>query len=138
MSESKRVLLVDDDREIVESMRMVLEMKGYEVFIARNGNQGLQVIEQEHPDLVVLDMMMPGRSGFLVLESLVRNGTNQNRAGDPIRFIMITANEGKRHEELARLLGVEIYLRKPFSPEQLVDSVDQLLSSEYGQLGRGE
>ena len=70
---AKRVLLVDDDTEIVESMRAVLESRGYEILVARDGNQGIAMAESEEPDLVVLDMMMPKRSGFLVLETLRRN-----------------------------------------------------------------
>ena len=64
----KTILLVDDDYEIVESMRTVLEGKGYRVLVARDGNAGLTVAERENPDLIVLDMMMPKKSGFLVLE----------------------------------------------------------------------
>src|SRR3954463_16441318 len=67
-----RVLLVDDDHEIVESVRYALEANGFEVLIARDGNQGLSMAEREDPDLVILDMMMPKRSGFLVLEKLRR------------------------------------------------------------------
>ena len=69
---SKKVLLVDDDPEIIESIRFALENKGYQIFIARDGNQGLAMVESEDPDLVILDMMMPKRSGFLVLEKLRR------------------------------------------------------------------
>src|SRR3989304_154161 len=69
----KRILLVDDDREIVESMRIALDAGGYEVLVARDGNQGLAMAEREDPDLVILDMMMPKRSGFLVLEKLRRS-----------------------------------------------------------------
>ena len=65
-------MLVDDDHEIVESVRYALEDHGYEVLIARDGNQGLSMAEREDPDLVILDMMMPKRSGFLVLEKLRR------------------------------------------------------------------
>mgnify|MGYP003343959026 FL=1 len=79
----KRVLLVDDDTEIIESMRAVLESRGYEVLVARDGNQGLAMAEAENPDLVVLDMMMPKRSGFLVLEKLRRSRLV------PLRVIMI-------------------------------------------------
>ena len=68
----KRILLVDDDREIIESMRIALEAAGYEILVARDGNQGLALAEREDPDLVILDMMMPKRSGFLVLEKLRR------------------------------------------------------------------
>ena len=115
----KRILLVDDDAEIVESMRTVLESRGYQILVARDGNQGLVVAEGEEPDLVVLDMMMPKRSGFLVLEKLRPN---------PMRVIMITANEGSRHKAYAEMLGVDDYIRKPFAMDRLLESVDRLLS----------
>ena len=70
MSDAKTVLVVDDDPEIVESMRTVLQAKGYNILVARDGNQGQALAEKERPDLVILDMMMPKRSGFLVLEKL--------------------------------------------------------------------
>jgi DNA-binding response OmpR family regulator len=122
-SGAKRVLLVDDDVEILESMRTVLEARGYEILLARDGNQGLVMAEQEEPDLVVLDMMMPKRSGFLVLEKLRRSRPV------PVRVIMITANEGSRHKAYAEMLGVDDYIRKPFAMDRLLDSVDRLLKS---------
>ena len=118
----KRVLLVDDDREIVESLRIALEAKGYEVLIARDGNQGLAMAERENPDLMILDMMMPRRSGFLVLERLRRTRPV------PLRIIMITANEGSRQKAYAELLGVDDYIRKPFAMDRLIASVDRLLN----------
>lgn len=118
----QRVLIVDDDAEIIESIRYALEAKGYEVLVARDGNQGLAMAEREAPDLVILDMMMPKRSGFLVLEKLRRTHA------DPIRVIMITANEGSRHKAYAEMLGVDDYIRKPFAMDRLVDSVSRLLA----------
>lgn len=120
--DSKRVLIVDDDAEIVESIRFALETRGYEILVARDGNQGLAMAERDDPDLVVLDMMMPKRSGFLVLEKLRRTRPI------PMRIIMITANEGTRHKAYAEMLGVDDYIRKPFPMDRLVDSVDRLLS----------
>jgi DNA-binding response OmpR family regulator len=121
MSEQKTVLLVDDDNEIIESMRTVLEAKGYRVMVARDGNAGLTVAERENPDLVILDMMMPKKSGFLVLEKL------KGRPGGLIPTIMITGNEGSRHRAYAEMLGVRDYIRKPFAMEKLVKSVEQIL-----------
>jgi len=118
----KRILLVDDDAEIIESMRTVLESKGYTVLIARDGNQGVALAEKELPDLVVLDMMMPKRSGFLVLERLRRSQQT------PLRIIMVTANEGSRHKAYAEMLGVDDYIRKPFAMDRLLDSVGRLLN----------
>jgi DNA-binding response OmpR family regulator len=119
---AKRVLLVDDDPEIIESIRYALESRGYQIFIARDGNQGLAMAEQEDPDLVILDMMMPKRSGFLVLEKLRRTRPV------PVRVIMITANEGSRHKAYAEMLGVDDYLRKPFAMDKLIDAVERLLA----------
>jgi DNA-binding response OmpR family regulator len=118
----KRILLVDDDAEIIESLRYTLESKGYEILVARDGNQGLALAERETPDLVILDMMMPKRSGFLVLERLRRTHLA------PIRVIMITANEGSRHKAYAEMLGVDDYIRKPFGMDRLVESVQRLMA----------
>ncbi|MEX2185601.1 MAG: response regulator transcription factor [Pirellulales bacterium] len=119
----KRVLLVDDDYEIVEAIRHALEAKGYTVLLARDGNQGLAMAEREDPDLMILDMMMPKRSGFLVLEKLRRSRPV------PLRVIMITANEGSRHKAYAEMLGVDDYIRKPFAMDRLMESVGRLLAS---------
>jgi DNA-binding response OmpR family regulator len=118
---SKRILLVDDDAEIVESLRLALEANGYTVLIARDGNQGLALSERENPDLVILDMMMPKRSGFLVLEKMRRTRET------PLRVIMITANEGSRHKAYAEMLGVDDYIRKPFPMDRLIESVQRLI-----------
>ena len=117
----KKILLVDDDREIVESMRIALDSSGFEIIVARDGNQGLAMVERENPDLVILDMMMPKRSGFLVLEKLRRTRPV------PMRVIMITANEGSRHKAYAEMLGVDDYIRKPFAMDRLLESVTRLL-----------
>lgn len=118
---SKRILLVDDDAEIIESLRLALEANGYTVLIARDGNQGLALSERENPDLVILDMMMPKRSGFLVLEKMRRTRET------PMRVIMITANEGTRHKAYAEMLGVDDYIRKPFPMDRLIESVQRLI-----------
>lgn len=120
-SGAKRILLVDDDYEIIESMKLTLEARGYNILVARDGNQGLAMAERENPDLLILDMMMPKRSGFLVLEKLLRS-----KPGLPT--IMITANEGSRHKAYAEMLGVKDYLRKPFPMDRLLESVEKLLA----------
>jgi len=117
----KRILLVDDDPEIIESMRVALEAQGYEILIARDGNQGLVLADREDPDLVILDGMMPKRSGWLVLERL------RLTRPVPIRIIMITAAEGKRHQQHAESFCVDGFLRKPFAMEELLEKVRQVL-----------
>jgi DNA-binding response OmpR family regulator len=119
----KTVLIVDDDPEIVESIRYALETNGLRVIVGRDGNQGLALAEREDPQLIILDMMMPKRSGFLVLERL-RKDRDQ-----PIPVIMITANEGARHKAYAEMLGVSEYIRKPFSMDRLLDTVRRLLTA---------
>jgi DNA-binding response OmpR family regulator len=121
MPPQKTILLVDDDHEIVESMRAVLESRGFRILVARDGNAGLSVAERESPDLIVLDMMMPKKSGFLVLEKL------KGRPGGLIPTIMITGNEGSRHRAYAEFLGVKDYIRKPFAIEKLVKSIEKIL-----------
>lgn len=120
-SSAKRVLIVDDDPEIVDALRYALRSRGYETLIARDGNQGLAMAEKEDPDLVILDMMMPKRSGFLVMERLRKTRLK------PLRIIMITANEGSRHKAYAEMLGVDDYIRKPFAMDRLLDSVQRLV-----------
>ena len=117
----KTILLVDDDNEIIDTMRTVLEGRGYRILVARDGNMGLTIAEREVPDLIVLDMMMPKKSGFLVLEKL------KTRPGGLIPTIMITGNEGSRHRAYAEMLGVRDYIRKPFAIEKLVKSIEKIL-----------
>lgn len=117
----KKILIVDDDIEIIESVRYAMEGEGHEVVIARDGNQGLALSERENPDLMILDMMMPKRSGFLVLEKLRRV------RDQPLPVIMITGNEGSRHKAYAELLGVSDYIRKPFAMDRLIEAVKKLL-----------
>ena len=131
MAQQKTILLVDDDNEILESMRLVLEAKGYRILVARDGNAGLTVAERENPDLVVLDMMMPKKSGFLVLEKL------KGRAGGLIPTIMITGNEGSRHRAYAEFLGVRDYIRKPFAMEKLVRSIETILDPKPAGAAKG-
>jgi DNA-binding response OmpR family regulator len=120
MSAQRTILLVDDDAEILSAMRTALENAGYRILTASDGNRGLAMAERDAPDLVIVDMMMPGKSGFLLLEKL------KTRHQDHPRVIMITANEGSRHRAYAESLGVDDYLRKPFALERLLESVQRL------------
>lgn len=121
-AKQKRILLVDDDPEIIESMRVALEAKGYEIIVARDGNQGLVLADREDPDLIILDGMMPKRSGWLVLERL------RLTRRVPVRIIMITAAEGKRHQQHAESFCVDGFIRKPFAMEELLEKVRKLLA----------
>ena len=116
------ILVIDDDPDILATVAFALEQVGYDVSTANNGEAGLTLAYQTKPSLMVVDMMMPKRSGFLVIESLRKDYS------EPIKIIMMTANEGERHESYADLLGVDTYLHKPFSMELLVQRVNELLS----------
>jgi DNA-binding response OmpR family regulator len=121
MANTKTILIVDDDYELSDGLRSVLERQGYRVFQARDGQQGKQVIYQQRPDLVILDMMMPRMGGYPVLEHF-RDKT------DAPPIIMITANEGSRHKAYAEYLGVVDYIRKPFAMERLLEAVERGLA----------
>ncbi len=125
--EGKSILVVDDDPDILAIVRIAFETSGAKVTTGRDGNQAVDLARKLDPDLVVLDMMMPRRSGFLVLESLKAKA----EPGDRPHVIMITANEGKRHEAYARHLGVADYLTKPFSIDRLLERACELLGGEY-------
>src|SRR6202162_6332809 len=122
MTVAKTILVVDDDMELSDGLRIVLEKLGYRVLVARDGNQGKQIIFQQRPDLVILDMMMPRMGGYPVLEHF-RGKT------DAPPIIMITANEGSRHKAYAEYLGVVDYIRKPFAMERLLEAVEKALSA---------
>src|SRR5204863_787330 len=115
MAESKTILVVDDDQELSDGLRIVLERQGHRVIQARDGQQGKQMVYQHHPDLVILDMMMPRMGGYPVLEHF-------KAKADAPPIIMITANEGSRHKAYAEYLGVVDYIRKPFAMERLLES----------------
>ena len=117
MTPAKTILIVDDDREIVAGLRTVLEGRGYRIVTAHDGDAGLKQAAKEKPNLVIVDMMMPKKSGFLVIE-----GLKKSDAAGP-KVIMMTANEGSRHRAYAEMLGVDDYLRKPFAMDKLLDSV---------------
>ena len=114
----KTILVVDDDYELSDGLRIILEKQGYRVVQARDGQQGKQAIYNHKPDLVILDMMMPRMGGYPVLEHF------RNKAEAP-PIIMITANEGSRHKAYAEYLGVVDYLRKPFAMERLMEAVNK-------------
>ncbi|HYD00387.1 MAG TPA: response regulator [Phycisphaerales bacterium] len=116
------VVVVDDDADIAEAMEAALSAEGAEVTTVSNGNDAVTVITEQRPRVVVLDMMLPGRSGFLVLEKI------KGEADSPI-VIMLTANEGKRHQAYAQSLGVDKYFIKPAPLDALIDSCRELVDA---------
>ncbi len=122
MVDSKTILLVDDDYELSDGLKLILEKNGYKVLQARDGVQGRQLIYNQRPDLVIIDMMMPKMGGYPVLEHF--------RGKDDVPpFIMMTTNEGQRHKAYAEYLGVVDYLRKPFSMDDLLEAVKKAINA---------
>ncbi len=115
-----KILIIDDDQSIVRTMTEALKPLGYEIVSAPDGNQGLACIEFFKPQLVILDLMMPKRSGLLVLEGM-------REMEQYIPAIMITGNDGTRHRHYAEILGVDAYLTKPIRVELLSRTVTRVL-----------
>ncbi|HJZ94102.1 MAG TPA: response regulator [Gemmataceae bacterium] len=131
MADQKTILLVDDDRELLDGLRSLLERQGHRVIQANDGHQAKSVIYNQRPDLVILDMMMPRMGGYPVLEHF------RGKADAP-PIIMITANEGSRHKAYAEYLGVVDYIRKPFAMERLLEAVNKAFTRPDPTVAEGE
>jgi DNA-binding response OmpR family regulator len=123
--DGKRVLLVDDDQDILTSLHAAFEPTGAVIEQANNGNRAVEIAEKNNPDIVILDMMLPGRSGFLVLE---RIKAKKPRNTKPF-VIMITGNQGARHKMYAESLGVSEYFTKPVKMDKLVATAERLAAA---------
>ena len=121
--EGNTILIVDDDEDLLAALRTIFVKTGATVETAIDGNQAIEGNNEFKPDLILLDAMLPKRSGFLVLEKIKGPGTR----GKKPYVIMITGNEGKRHQQWAESLGVDGYIIKPFRMDRLVESVEKLL-----------
>ena len=120
MSSPHRVLIVDDDESVRALLRTTLPSDEYEVLEAADGDEGLRLVSEGDPDLVLLDWQMPGRHGSLVLDDL-----KERRPTLPV--IVITAEQQEHHRALALSLRVDAFLTKPFSPIELLGTVERLL-----------
>ena len=121
--EGKRILLVDDDQDILISMQAAFEPTGAIIDTAANGNKAVELAEKNSPDMIILDMMLPGRSGFLVLERLK---SKKPRNTKPF-VVMVTGNPGKRHQMYAESLGVSEYFTKPVKLDKLIATAERLI-----------
>lgn len=124
--QTKRVLVVDDDPHVLDAIHGALANKGYEVIVAHDGTEGLVRAERDAPDLIVLDVLMPKRSGFAVLERL------GHRRSEGPRIIVVTANDDLRYREFVASKGVDGFLRKPFPMDELLTLVNTLLETGAG------
>lgn len=119
-----RVICIEDEPEMIDLVQLILSRKGFEVVGARGGMEGLQAIERLHPDLVLLDLMMPDMDGWEVYQRIKANALLNK-----IPVIIVTA----KAQSIDRMLGLHIakvddYITKPFGPTELLNSVEKILS----------
>lgn len=129
----RKILAVDDEKHIVRLVQVNLERQGYEVITAYDGKEALQKVEEERPDLVVLDVMMPYMDGFEVLQNLRRNPSTRE-----IPVIMLTAKAQDQDVFKGWQSGVDCYLTKPFNPMELISFVKRIFKSldDAGESGK--
>ncbi len=121
---NKTILVVDDEKHIVRLVQINLERAGYKVITAQDGKEGLQKAQQEKPDLIVLDVMMPYMDGFEVLKHLKKDPETRN-----IPVIMLTAKAQDADVFRGWKEGVDTYLTKPFNPMELLSFVKRIFQS---------
>ena len=121
---TKHVLIADDEPNIVISLEFLMKREGHRVTIARDGDAALEAIRRERPDLVLLDVMMPGKSGFEVCQAV-----RADEALAAVKILMLSAKG--RDTDLAKgsALGADAYMTKPFSTRELADKVRELLDT---------
>jgi len=116
----KTVLIVDDEPDILILLRLALEAAGFSTVEASDGQEALDVIRASHPDVVLLDVMMPRMDGWATLEHL-------GETGERPRVIMVTAKTAARDRDRAMGLGVDDFVTKPFEPDHLVERMRRVL-----------
>ena len=121
---TSKVLIADDEPNIVISLEFLMKREGHQVLVARDGIQALDTIRREKPDLVLLDVMMPGRSGFEVCQAV---RADESLAG--VKILMLSAKG--RDTDLAKgsALGADAYMTKPFATRELAERVRELLGA---------
>ena len=125
MGEKKRILIVDDERDIVKALMIRLQGAGYEVVTAFDGAQGVFMAHKEKPDLIILDIRMPAGNGFSVAQRLKRSMHTFT-----IPVIFLTGSPEKNAEEKAMALGARFYIKKPYDPEELLDAIKRALQKD--------
>jgi DNA-binding response OmpR family regulator len=122
MGQKKRILIVDDERDIVKALMIRLQGAGYDVVTAFDGAQGVFMAHKEKPDLIILDIRMPAGNGFSVAQRLKRSIHTFT-----IPVIFLTGSPDKDAEEKAMALGARFYIKKPYDPEELLDAIRRAL-----------
>jgi DNA-binding response OmpR family regulator len=119
---TRRIVVVDDDKEIREIVTFVLDLHGFEVSVAPNGQQLQQLLQQQIPDLIILDVMMPGEDGYHIFHTLRNDPRTQS-----IPVIIMTAHSEDIYARISVDLGAAQHMTKPFHPFELVERVKELL-----------
>jgi CheY-like chemotaxis protein len=130
MKEERKILLVDDDPDLIRAMRTILESQNYRVIPARNGLEALDKVREEQPDLIILDLLMPELDGFGVCRELRENPEYSEHSQIPILILTAVREEASRRRyelETGRDLDVEDYIEKPVKPQLLLQRVAKLL-----------
>ncbi len=126
--ETKRLLLIDDDPNLILLVKDYLEFRGYEVITAENGREALEVLEQELPDMVICDVMMPEMDGYAFV-----NQVRQDERTSWIPILFLSA-KGQSQDRVKGLnIGADVYMVKPFEPEELVAQVEASLKQAFRQ-----
>lgn len=136
MNESKKILVVDDKEDIVETVSFCLAQEGFEVVTAFDGNQALEVARREHPDLIVLDVMLPKENGYQVARFL-REDWQQGRLPRMPAILMLTARtvfDSEREEFLQTWSGADVFMYKPFDLDELAARVKSLLPRKESEV----
>jgi CheY-like chemotaxis protein len=120
-----RILLVDDEPGIRKILRLFLELEGFQVFEAVTANQALQAIKSDQPDLVILDVILCGQTGFDVCEAIKSNPETR----DIIVFLFTALNQDHDYREGQRV-GCDLYLTKPQNPKDIVEKVREFLKDK--------
>jgi len=118
----KRILLVDDERDLSDMVKMRLESHGYEVLTAYDGQEGLNKARREKPDLIILDLMLPKLDGYKVCRMLK---FDEKHKGIPI--VMFTSRVQDSDKKMGEEVGANAYITKPFEPEMLLSTVQRLI-----------
>ena len=125
MNPSKRVLVVDDEKELVDALQLELEENNYAVLKAYDGLEGLERARKESPDLIVLDLMLPKMDGYKVCALLKKDDRYAK-----IPVILFTGKAQEEDRGVSKHVGADAYITKPFGVQQLLDKIRQLISSE--------
>lgn len=118
----KKILVVDDEPDIIDLVRNRLEQSGYDVITAHDGVQAMDRVEQDHPDLIVMDAKMPHKSGYEVCSTLKNDPNYEN-----IPIIMLSAQVKYVSRKIAFLSGADAYVVKPYGPEALLQQIKMLI-----------